>query len=92
LLSVRREHIAPRLAGMNGRAGRFETVSDRALTVSWKLGDGSTLAARLNLSDRAERAPAKPEGELLHCEPASARAAFDAGELPANSAAFYLRR
>ena len=92
LLSVRREHIAPRLRGMNGRAGRFETVSDRALTVSWKLGDGSTLEARLNLSDRSERAPNTPEGELLHCEPGSARGAFDAGELPANSAAFYLRR
>jgi maltooligosyltrehalose trehalohydrolase len=92
LLALRREHIVPRLAGMRGAAGTYEALSAAALIAAWRMGDGSTLSVRLNLSSDSATAPAPPQGELLHCEPASARAAHDAGELPPISAACYLRR
>ena len=91
LLAIRAEHIAPRLAGMHGGAGRYTALSDRALEVTWTLNDASTLVLRLNLSDRAERCQGGLDGELLHCEPATAAAAFAKGELPPDSAAVYLR-
>jgi hypothetical protein len=83
--------LMPRLREMPGRAGRYDTVSDAALVASWRLGDGSTLELRLNLSDRAERASAGPQGKLLHCEPGPEHALFAKGELPPNAAAVYLK-
>jgi malto-oligosyltrehalose trehalohydrolase len=90
LLALRHTHIVPRLQGMSGHAGRYSIVSEAALVATWKLGDGSTLDIRLNLSGRAEMAPDAPRGELVHCEPASAAKAFGARELPAEAAAVYL--
>ena len=49
LISIRKEHIVPRLAGIAGRAGSYEVVGSRAFKVSWKLGDGSELSLLANL-------------------------------------------
>jgi malto-oligosyltrehalose trehalohydrolase len=90
VLSLRAQHIVPRLTGMRGHSGRQTAIADGTLLVRWVLGDRSELELRLNLSDAPARAPERPRGELLHCEPASSAAAFGAGELPANAAAVYL--
>ena len=92
LLALRREHIVPRLAGMAGHSGRYRAFGDAALVVTWKMGDGSTLELRLNLSDETTRADTPPKGALIHSEPPYAGDAFHAGELPANAAAVYLQR
>lgn len=92
LLALRRERIVPRLTGMKARAGCCSALADGALTVTWQLGDGSTLELRLNLSSSMARAGEPPQGELVHCEPQSAAGAFQRGELPADAAACYLRR
>jgi maltooligosyltrehalose trehalohydrolase len=90
LLAIRRKHIVPHLGHMRGHAGRFSVITNGALTAHWHLGDGTELELRLNLSDAAVHAGAPPSGELLHCEPAAARSAFQSGELPAGAAAVYL--
>ena len=64
LLRLRREIIAPRLRGMAGRAGAFETFAPACLRVSWRLGDGSTLRLLANLSGEAGGAAELP-GETL---------------------------
>jgi maltooligosyltrehalose trehalohydrolase len=92
LLTVRSVEIVPRLSGMKGYAGHHRVLADGALLVRWKLGDGSELELRLNLSDTAVKAPSTPRGELLRCEPESSAPAFTAGEMPANAAAVYLGR
>jgi malto-oligosyltrehalose trehalohydrolase len=92
LLALRREHIVPRLTGIAGNSGRYRAFGDAALVVTWKMGDGSTLELRLNLSDESSRADAPPPGALLRSEPARAGDAFAAGELPANASAVYLQR
>jgi malto-oligosyltrehalose trehalohydrolase len=91
LLALRREHITPRLAGSKGGCGSYDVHGDGALVVRWKLGDGSTLELRLNLSTES-RCTKEPDGELIHAEPAAAAQAFARGELPADSAAVYLTR
>ena len=89
LLALRREHIAPRLPGMRGHAGRYTRLAEGALLARWPLGDGSTLELALNLSD----APVKTEivqGTLLHCEPVAAAPQIEAGTLNPDTAAVYL--
>jgi maltooligosyltrehalose trehalohydrolase len=64
LLRLRREIIVPRLRGMAGHAGAFETFAPACLRVSWRLGDGSTLRLLANLSGEAAGAAELP-GETL---------------------------
>ncbi|MGZ5176702.1 MAG: malto-oligosyltrehalose trehalohydrolase [Burkholderiales bacterium] len=92
LLALRREHVVPRLRGMQGNSGRYSVISDSTLQAAWQLGDGSSLSTVLNLSSQKQTAHGSPSGELLHCEPASAAIAFNDGELPPNAAAIYLSR
>jgi malto-oligosyltrehalose trehalohydrolase len=91
LLALRREHLAPRLAGMRGHAGRFEVLAPAALSAKWRLGDGSRLDLWLNLASNETLLAAKPAGAVLDCEPQSAEAALAARRLPGFSAACYLR-
>ncbi|MGK2950810.1 MAG: malto-oligosyltrehalose trehalohydrolase [Thiobacillus sp.] len=64
LLRLRRETVVPRLHGMAGHAGAFETFAAAGLRVSWRLGDGSTLRLLANLSGKPVDAAAPP-GEML---------------------------
>src|SRR5512139_2372234 len=58
LLKLRRDLVVPRLRGMGGRAGRFETLSPHGLRVEWRLDDGSTLRLLANLSAAGMQAAA----------------------------------
>ncbi|HUX31456.1 MAG TPA: malto-oligosyltrehalose trehalohydrolase [Thiobacillus sp.] len=64
LLRLRREIVVPRLHGMAGHAGAFETFAAAGLRVEWRLGDGSTLRLLANLSGKPVAAAAPP-GEML---------------------------
>lgn len=90
LLAVRRERIAPRLAGMRGHAGQFHVLAPGALAVGWRLGDGSRLDLWLNLASHEVALGAQPAGALLECEPRETEAALAARRLPGFAAACYL--
>lgn len=90
LLALRREHVVPRLARMQGGAGRYDVIAHGALVATWRLGDASKLELRLNLSADTARAKSRPDGKLLHVEPPSAARSFEAGDLPPEAAAIYL--
>jgi 1,4-alpha-glucan branching enzyme/maltooligosyltrehalose trehalohydrolase len=64
LLRLRRQVVVPRLCGMAGHAGAFETFAGAGLRVRWRLGDGSTLRLLANLSGEAVGAAAPP-GETV---------------------------
>ncbi|MDB5623173.1 MAG: Malto-oligosyltrehalose trehalohydrolase [Devosia sp.] len=49
LLALRNQEIVPRLRGLQGHAGRYEILGDKAVRVSWTLGDGSSLVLSANL-------------------------------------------
>ena len=87
LLALRRERVAPRLAGMGGNAGRFEVLAAGALACEWRLGDGSRLQLWLNLAPREVALSAAPAGTLLACEPPTVESALAARRLPGYSAA-----
>ena len=62
LIAIRTREIVPRLAGMPPRAGRYQVVGDRALTVEWRLGDGSRLLLAANFSAETVAMPAQAGG------------------------------
>ena len=90
LLALRRKHIMPRLACMDGNAGRFEVLAGAAVAVVWRLGDGSILELRLNLGPDPVASSSLPGGLPVRCEPREAGAAIASGLLPPYSAAVYL--
>jgi maltooligosyltrehalose trehalohydrolase len=55
LLTLRTAFIVPRLAGMEGRSGRFELFPPGVLDVNWLLGDRSTLRLVANFSAQTVR-------------------------------------
>lgn len=89
LLHLRRSAVVPHLAGMAGGSGRYAAFGARGLAVSWRLGDGSTLALLANLGGQPAVAPVRPAGEILHrCNLTDADLA--AGRLPPWSVAWFL--
>ncbi len=75
---------------MKGHAGRTIMVSAGALVVEWQLGDEAKLELRLNLSREPARSSQPPGGTLLFCEPPDAASTHAKGELPPESAAYFL--
>jgi malto-oligosyltrehalose trehalohydrolase len=75
LLALRRDEIAPRLAGTRGGAARFDIPADGVLRAAWVLGDGSRLGVTANFGGGPVpfapqggrvlfRTPTEAEGEL----------------------------
>jgi 1,4-alpha-glucan branching enzyme len=86
LLRLRRERIAPLLAGIRP-GGDYQVIGDAALRVRWNSHDGAALVLLANLGDRAvPLATPAPAEKPLYC---TAQHAIDR-ELPASCAAFYL--
>lgn len=50
MIALRKKEIVPRLEGMNGNSGRFELIAERAVRVTWIMGDGAELSLVANLS------------------------------------------
>jgi malto-oligosyltrehalose trehalohydrolase len=85
LLELRAREIAPRLRGMNGNAGSWRALGPRALSVSWRLGDGAHLLLLANFGKERAPLPEPPRGRLIHATgdaPGTALAPY--------SAAFFL--
>jgi maltooligosyltrehalose trehalohydrolase len=94
LLQIRRESIAPRLAGIAGNAGTAETLSETALRVSWACDDGAVLELVANLVDQTSevRAEGEIQGDVLFATDPELPAALRAGRLPPWSVLWLLRR
>jgi malto-oligosyltrehalose trehalohydrolase len=85
-IALRRREIVPRLEGVAGNAGEYRVLGPRAVSVAWRLGDGSRLSLCANFAAAAAPLAEAPRGRLLQSvggEPA-------AGEVPPLSAAYYL--
>ena len=89
LLSLRRQWIAPRLAGMGNGAPEVELLSERALRITWRLGDGSRLSLAANLGDHVVTSSPEP-GTLLFASPGLEGSLLAAMQLPPWSVAWHL--
>lgn len=90
LLALRRQWIAPRLAGMGNGAPQCALLAERALHVNWQLGDGSRLSLTANLGGEAvETAPAS--GALIFATVRLDADMLGRGFLPPWSVAWHLQ-
>ncbi len=51
LLQIRHRGIIPRLEGIEGGSGSYEILGEGAVSVRWKMGDGSLLCLIANLGN-----------------------------------------
>ena len=90
LLSLRRQWIAPRLAGMGNGDPQVDILAARALSLRWRLGDGSLLKLVANLGeDLVQAEPAS--GDLIFATTNLDAAMIKAGQLPPWSVAWHLQ-
>ncbi|HYG89575.1 MAG TPA: 4-alpha-glucanotransferase [Azospirillum sp.] len=68
LLTLRSVEIAPRLADMPGGAATWEVVGRNGVVVCWRLGDGSALHLRANLSGNPAPGLTEAPGRVLWSE------------------------
>ncbi len=92
LLKLRREEIAPRLAGIAGEAGTATMLGGDAFTVRWRMGDGAVLSLYANFEQEPCAVADPPGGRLLHQSRPDIDEALRARSLPPVSAAFYLEQ
>ena len=57
LIEIRKREIAPRLTGIGPSAGAFHLMGPTAVSVEWRLGDGSQLLLLANFSGRPVSVP-----------------------------------
>ncbi|MGH7090510.1 MAG: DUF3459 domain-containing protein, partial [Stellaceae bacterium] len=85
LLAIRRRAVAPLLRGVEGGAGRYALLGERAVRVRWRLKGGAVWSLHANFADAALPLAAAPDGELVF-----ATATVGASILPARAALFHL--
>lgn len=65
LLEIRHAEIVPRLKGLAGDCGRYTAIGTNAVSVTWRLGDGSRLALIANLNAAHCEVATPPGGRVL---------------------------
>jgi maltooligosyltrehalose trehalohydrolase len=67
LLEIRAREIIPRLAGMPSFAGKYQVLTPKAVTVEWRLGDGSRLLLFANFENHPAPMPGNlPKGRIVY--------------------------
>ncbi len=82
LLAARRQHIVPELGSLGGHAGKVEALNGGALSVSWQLRDGGSLAVAANLAGSEASLPAHKDGTIVFEHPDGAASALAQAKLP----------
>ncbi len=66
MLRLRAAEIVPQLKGMEGHAGEWRQLGARALSLRWRLGDGSRLSLFANFAETPVALGTLPEGRVLY--------------------------
>lgn len=91
LLTIRRRYIVPRIKEIVAGQARYRLFSDRALTVKWRLNDGSTLLLAANLGSEPARVVYAFDGDVLFASDSDVDENLRQGNLGPWSVVFYLK-
>lgn len=92
LLRLRHRYICPRLKGMTPGSAQYRLLNDTALTVQWRLNDGSTLILVANLATTPARVDCSCVGEVLFASDSDVNQNLQQGSLSPWSVIFYLEK
>lgn len=90
LLQIRNRHIVPRLNGIGGGQADYRLLNDTALTVQWRLNDGSSLKLIANLGSQPAMVDCSGGGKLLFTSDAGLENTLCQGCIGPWSVIFYL--
>jgi maltooligosyltrehalose trehalohydrolase len=82
LIAARFAHVVPRLAHIDGHAGKVETLQGDAFAVSWRFTAGDTLTLAANLADTPAELSLAPFGTPFFVHPHDAGVRLAEGKLP----------
>ncbi len=90
LLAIRREQIAPHLAGMPSMRGKAARAGESAFAVAWEM-TGARLLMAANFGSHEAETAERPDGdEAIYESGAGVADAVEAGRIPAQSVAVFL--
>jgi maltooligosyltrehalose trehalohydrolase len=92
LLEVRKCRIVPLVKTVREGDSTFETLGDRGLMVLWNLQTGGKLSLLANLGAEQLSGLKCPEGDTLYATAKSMVGTLNEGQVPAWSAAWFLRQ
>ncbi|MGZ8221513.1 MAG: malto-oligosyltrehalose trehalohydrolase [Methylobacter sp.] len=90
LLRIRSRHISPRIKGIVSGSAQYRLLNDHALTVQWRLNDGSTLTLAANLGSEPARVDCSCAGEVLFAVDSDVNKNLRQGSLSPWAVVFYL--
>jgi len=90
LLRIRSNEINPRLRGITGGQAHYRLLNDRALSVQWRLNDGSTLMLAANLGTEPASIACACDGRVLFANASDVPKNIQQGSLSPWSVIFYL--
>jgi len=91
LLRIRHRQISPRLKAMASGSAQYRVLDDRAISVQWRLNDGSTLMLAANLGSEPVTVDWHGNGEVLFASDSKVKKNARQGSLSPWSVIFYLK-
>lgn len=68
LIDIRKKEIVPRLFGLEGFAAHYQVLGPKAVLISWRMGDGTTLRLYANLDNATQQGVPSVIGRRIHLE------------------------
>ena len=92
LFDLRKQHIIPRLKGIEGGKAGYSIIGSKAVNAWWSLADGSQLRIMVNLSEESVESICRPEGLLFYADPETFALDWQQENLSALSILCFLER
>lgn len=90
LLACRRTEIVPRMKDIVPGAAKFDVLGNEAVSVTWRLNRGGSLALMANLSKEVMRLPKVAAGRVVYTTTKDRNPVLGNKELPAFSVAWFV--
>ena len=68
LIDIRKMEIIPRLAGLEGFSAQYQVLGAKAVLISWRMGDGTTLRLYANLDNDSQPDVPAVIGRRVHLQ------------------------
>jgi maltooligosyltrehalose trehalohydrolase len=91
LLTLRREHIVPRLSSTCRLQANYESHGNCGLTVHWKFADNAALTVLANLGPESSSPFTPPQAPMIYASDEVSPDALKRGTLPAWSVVWFLQ-
>ena len=90
LLRIRQPSDKPKAKGMASGSAQYRLLNDRALSVQWRLNDGSTLTLAANLGSEPARVDCYGDGEVLFASDSEVKKNLQTRQFKSRGQSFFI--